>query len=382
MGKQIVILGAGFGGLEAATSLREQLLDEHTITLIDRKDHFYIGFKKLEVMFGRSSADGVKSYYRDLAADGVSFVQDNIETIDTVGRKVHTTRDTFPFDILIVALGTDLAPDLTPGLVEGGHEFYSLEGAARLYPALESFTGGSVMLSVLGAPYKCPPAPYEAMFLLHDYFQRRGIRDSVVLKMLDPAPKPLPVAPNAAPEILARFEERDIQLYSGHKVTGLDVEAQAALIDGREAIPYDLFIAVPLHRPPQVVRDSDLGNGGWIRVDPGNLKTEFENVYAVGDVTTIPVGAGAVPKAGAFAEGGAKVVVSHIVHDLTGEGTPQVFDGVGACYLEFGEDQVAQISANFLGKAAPDVRLDAPTAERRIEKEQFEDIRLARWFKR
>ena len=378
----IVILGAGFGGLEAATGLREALGPEHTITLIDRRDYFYIGFKKLEVMFGRNTADGVKSYYRNLAAKGVAFVQDTITEIDVGARQVRTGANTFPYDTLVVALGADLAPELTPGFAEGGHEFYSLEGAARLFPALEAFTSGTLLLSVLGVPYKCPPAPYEAAFLLHDYFRRRGSRDQVEIKMLIPGPKPLPVAPNAAGEIRARFAERDIRLLTEHKVTALDPVAREAMVEGMGPLPYDLFVGVPLHRPPQVVRASELGNGGWIRVDPRTLETAFAGVYAVGDVTAIPVGNAAVPKAGAFAEAGAKVVVSRIVHDLTGRGTPQTFDGVGACYLEFGEDQVAEISANFLGKPAPEVRLEEPSPERRAEKQAFEDVRLARWFRR
>ena len=383
MDKEILILGAGFGGLEAASGLSEKLDPSHRITLIDKTDHFYIGFSKFEVMFGRQSAEQVKAYYTDLAHERVNFVQDTIEAIDLERKTVRTREDAFSYDYLIVALGAELAPELTLGFVEDGQEFYSLEGAQRLYPVLDAFTSGTVVLSVFGAPYKCPPAPYEATFLLHDFYRHKGVRDQIEIKMLIPAAVPLPVAPGAAEEVRRRFAERGIELLTEHKVTALTPGEKRAVVAGRDPIPYDLFIGVPLHRPPQVVRESALGQGpgGWIRANRETLATPFENVYAIGDVTAIPVGDGAVPKAGAFAEDAAKVVVNNIVHQITGEGGPATFEATGACYLEFGEGNVAQISANFLGQEEPQVALEEPSAELRASKERFKDERIERWFR-
>jgi sulfide:quinone oxidoreductase len=281
-----------------------------------------------------------------------------------------------------VALGAELAPELTPGFPEGGYEFYSLEGADRLYPVLDGFTSGTILLSIFGAPYKCPPAPYEAAFQLHDFYRRKGVREQVAIKMLIPAPVPLPVAPGAAEEVGRRFAERGIELLTQHKVTALDPAGNQALIAGHEPMAYDLFIGVPLHRPPAVVRDSALGQGGWIRVNRDNLATGFENVYAVGDVTAIPVGERAVPKAGAFAEDAAKVVVSDIVYRITGQGRPKKFEAVGTCFLEFGDENVAQISANYLGQEEPQVALEEPSATLRESKDHFKDDRIRRWFGR
>jgi len=383
MGEEILILGAGFGGLEAATGLSEALDASHRITLVDKTDHFYVGFSKFEVMFGRQSAEQVKAYYADLAHERVNFVQDTVEAIDPVQKTVRTREDAFNYDYLIVALGADLAPELTPGFVEDGQEFYSLEGAARLYPVLDAFTSGTILLSIFGSPYKCPPAPYEAAFLLHDFYRHKGVRDQVHIKMLIPAAVPLPVAPGAADEVRRRFAERDIELLTEHKVTALDPGTKRALVAGRQPLSYNLFIGVPHHRPPQVVRESALGQGpgGWIRVNRENLSTQFENVYAIGDVTVVPVGDRAVPKAGAFAEDAAKVVVNNIVHQITGRGRPSKFEATGACYLEFGEGNVAQISANFLGQEEPQVALEEPSAELRESKERFKDDRIKRWFR-
>ncbi len=177
MVKDILILGAGFGGLEASTSLREKLDDSFNITLIDKNEFFTIGFTKFDVMFGRRSAEEVKSYYKNIAGDGINFVKDTIELIDPENNLVKTQRSEFSYDFLIIALGADLAPDAIPGFVKGGYEFYSLQGAQKLYPLINNFKSGTILISIFNKPYKCPPAPYEAALLLHDYFVEKGMRE-------------------------------------------------------------------------------------------------------------------------------------------------------------------------------------------------------------
>lgn len=381
MGKEILILGAGFGGLEAASILSEGLDSSFRITLIDKNDHFIIGFSKFEVMFGRQTAGQVKAHYANLAHERVTFIRDTIELIDPERQVVKTRQATFGYDYLIVALGAELAPEATPGFVEGGYEFYSLAGAERLYPVLEGFTAGTILLSVFGKPYKCPPAPFEAAFQLHDFFTARDRRQAIELKMLIPAPVPMPNAQGATEQIRRRFLERNITLLTEHKVTGLDPAARLAQVQGREPLAYDLFIGVPLHRAPRVVRESALGNGGWIKVNRENLATAFENVYAIGDVTQIPAGERAVPKAGAFAEAAARVVAGDILHKITGQERPPAFEAAGVCFLEFGGGQVAQVSANYLGGPEPQSRLEGPSEALRAGKKQFEHERLRRWFR-
>jgi sulfide:quinone oxidoreductase len=381
MNKHILILGAGFGGLEAATSLREELPADYTITLVDRNDHFLIGFSKFDVLFGRYGAEQVKAYYHDLAAEGVHFIRNEITRIDPVERRVYTTDHAFTYDYLIIALGADVAPELTPGFAEGGYEFYTLAGAERLHGVIRDFAGGDILLCILGQPYKCPPAPYEAAFQLRDFFLRRGISDRVGIKVLVPTPVALPVAPGADQEVKRRFAAREIELYTQHGVTAIDPARKVAVLPNGNMMAYDLFVGVPVHRPPAVVRESPLGNGSWIPVDPFTLQTGFTNVFAVGDVTHVPVGAQAVPKAGAFAETAARVVVSQIVYRETGRGEVQRYEAQGTCYLEFGDDEVAQISANFLGGNAPVVKLDQPSQQLREEKERFRNDRLERWFR-
>ncbi len=207
------------------------------------------------------------------------------------------------------------------------------------------------------------------------------MQDTIELIILIPEPVPLPIAQEASVEIERRLAARDIELLKQHKVIEIKPDTKKAIIEAKDPLGYDLFVGVPIHKTPQVVRESVLGQHGWIPVNKVNLETSLENVYAVGDVTKIPVGKFAVPKAGAFAETGARVVVNDILNKIYSENNPVKFEGMGSCYLEFGAGQVAKLNANFLGKAQPEVRLDGPSAEFRPDKQNFEKDRIAKWFK-
>ncbi len=381
MVKDILILGAGFGGLEASTSLREKLDDSFNITLIDKNEFFTIGFTKFDVMFGRRSAEDVKSYYKNIKGDGIIFVKDTIELIDPENKIVKTQRSEFLYDFLIIALGADLSPDAIPGFVEGGYEFYSLQGAQKLYPVINNFKSGTILISIFNKPYKCPPAPYEAALLLHDYFLEKRIRGNVQINVLIPGPTPLPVAPNVSSQIEKLLEDKDIKLYKKHKVVGLDPDKKIALIENNDSVKYDLFLGIPIHVPPKVVRESAVGNNGWISVNKDNLETKYTNVYAVGDVINIPVGEHAVPKAGAFAESAAQIVVSDILAKINNEKNNSRFDGTGICYIEVGDGKVAELNANILGGKEPIVELNGPEQVFRRKKELFEKDRIKKWFK-
>jgi len=170
----IVILGAGFAGLELSTLLSEALGDDAGVTLIDENDAFLFGYSKLDVMFGRAALGDVRLPYADFAKPGVLFLRETITAIDPDARRVTTNAGVHEADVLVVALGADYDFDATPGLVEGGSEFYSAVGAERLRGVLPGFTRGRAIVGVCGAPFKCPPAPSEAALLLHDYLSERG----------------------------------------------------------------------------------------------------------------------------------------------------------------------------------------------------------------
>jgi sulfide:quinone oxidoreductase len=361
--------------------LKEELNASADITLIDKNDSFFIGFTKFDVMFGRRSSEEVKSYYKDLAIEGINFVQDSIEKIDPDNKIVKTSSADFSYDYLIVALGADLAPEAIPGFVDGGFEFYSLGGAENINPVISNFESGTLLISIFSKPYKCPPAPYEAAFQLHDLFVKKEIRDNINMKMLIPGPIPLPIAKTVSTEIERLLKERNIELLKKHKVVELNPDKKVAIVENNDPVSYDLFIGIPVHKPPQVVRESALGNNGWISVNKEILETSFENVYAIGDVTSIPVGEFAVPKAGALAEDAANVVADDIISKIQKGKKTYIYNATGSCYLEFGSGEVAKINTNFLGDLEPQVTLEGPSTEFRIDKENFENERIKKWFK-
>src|SRR5579862_9207677 len=156
---KVVVLGAGFGGLELCTILSKAMGDSLDLVLIDKEDSFVFGFSKLDVMFGRATLDAVRIPYGTIMKPGVTFRQETIVAIDPRARRVTTNRDTYDAEILVVALGADYDAGATPGLA--GNEFYSVKGALHMREVLPTFSKGSAIVGVTSVPFKCPPAPSE-----------------------------------------------------------------------------------------------------------------------------------------------------------------------------------------------------------------------------
>jgi sulfide:quinone oxidoreductase len=377
--KRVVVLGAGFGGLELASRISDEFGGEFEgdveVVLIDRADGFVFGFAKLDVLFGRKSADEVRHRYRDLARPGVRFVRAEVVSIDAEARRVVTDAGPFDGDALVVALGAELHPEQTPGLVEAGEEFYTLEGAVAARAALDRFEGGRVLIGVTSTPYKCAPAPSEAAFLLHDELVARGLRDRSEITLVVPMPKPVPPSPPASAAILERFQSLGIGFRPERIIQGLDPERRVAVLSDGEELPFDLFLGVPRHRAPRVVVDAGLTVDGWIPADPATLETTFPGVYALGDIANT-----GAPKAGAFAEGQAAIAAARIAARLRGEDPTAEYSGTGACFLEFGAGEVARVEGAFTPGQPPQGGLSGPTAEIAAGKVEFSVSRISRWF--
>jgi sulfide:quinone oxidoreductase len=372
---RIVILGAGFGGLELASLLSAEFGPDAGVVLIDKADGFVFGFSKLDVMFGRTTAEHVLHPYADVVKPGVRFVRAEIRSIDPVARRVTTDGETFQADILVVALGADLDPAATPGLAEGGHEFYTLAGAFGLRDVLARFAGGRVVVGVTSTPFKCPPAPSETALLMHDYLRERGLGDRSQVSLVMPLGVPIPPSPKASQVLLAAFAERGISWYPERLVRALDPDRKAALLSDGSELPYDLFLGVPAHRPPEVVVEAGMTVDGWIPVNPETLEARYPEVYAVGDVTSV-----GTPKAGVFAEGQAAVVAQQIGARLGGTGPPSGYDGRGICYLEVGRGMIAKVDVTFVSGQAPAGDLDGPSPGLVADKAEFGSDRSRRWF--
>jgi sulfide:quinone oxidoreductase len=372
---RILVLGAGFGGLELATILSDALGDEAGVTLVDASDAFVFGYAKLDVMFGRSTPESVRIPYSQFRKPGVRFLRETVTSIDPVARRVTTDVGVHEADVLVVALGADYDFDATPGLAEGGNEFYSVAGAERLRELIPTFERGRAIVGVCGAPFKCPPAPSEAALLLHDSLVQRGVRDDCEISLVMPFGTPVPPSPDTSAALLEAFAERGIAFVSGRRVAALDPRRGVVVLDDGEELPYDLFLGVPRHRAPRVVLESGLAEEGYVPVDSRTLETRAPDVYAVGDVATV-----GVPKAGVFSEGEARVVAAALVARVGGGDAPEGYGGRGSCYVEFGAGRVGRVDVDFLSGPKPTGAFREPSVAIASEKHEFGSSRGTRWF--
>ncbi len=374
--RRILVLGAGFGGLELATTLSEALGDAVAVTLIDKADAFVFGYAKLDVMFGRKAPADVRLPYSALAKPGVRFLQETVAAIDPVAKRVRTDAAEHEADVLVIALGADYDYDATPGLAKYGNEFYSLAGAERLAGIVAEIREGEIVVGVCGAPFKCPPAPSEAALLMHDLLCARGVRERCRITLAMPFQKPVPPSPETSEALLGAFAERGIEFVASRRVAALDGERKQVVLDDGGALPYDIFLGVPRHRAAAVVGDSGLTDGDYVPVEPRTLATRFPDVYAIGDVADA-----GVPKAGVFAEGGARVVAAAVIAQARGEGESSArFDGRGSCYVEFGSGRVGRVDVDFLSGPQPSGSFQAPSDALLAEKRSFGASRSGRWF--
>jgi sulfide:quinone oxidoreductase len=388
---KVVILGGGFGGLAAAHELRPLLGDNDEITLIDRSDRFHMGFAKLWDLAGiRALADGTRRLAR-LQERGIRFLQAAITAVDPTRRQVTIEGGTVTADALLVALGATANPAHLALLAgQGAHDLYDWNQLPGMRQSLGTVTAGRVVVSILGTPFKCPPAPYEAALIVDGLLRQRGVRDAVDVTVTTPQPAALPVAgPDASRFVADRLGDHGIGLLSGHPVTSVtsltsvssvtEMVAQVAFGDG-SALGYSTLLGVPGTLAPLVLRETGLvGESGWIEPDIRTFRTGFDRVYAVGDCTLVPNATGQLPKAGVFAAAEGRVAARNIAADLVG-GPEASFDGRGHCFLELPGRKVAFVEGNFLAEPAPDVHITDATEERYDRKQAYERDLLDAWL--
>lgn len=371
-GKSILILGAGIGGLIAAGELRRLLPREHRVILVEKNARHAFAPSFLWLMSGDRRPEQIARDVRQLVPPGVELVLAEAQAIDVANRAVRTSArgtgelETHPYDYLIIALGAELAPETIPGLAESAHTFYTYEGAAKLGDALQNFGGGRVAVVVSALPYKCPGAPHEGAMLIADTLRRRGLRDNVEVHLFTPEPLPMPVAGPALGEAVKQMlTDKNVSFHPLHKLTKVETATRELAFEGKDSFKYDLLAAIPPHRGPRIARDAGLTNeAGWVPVNRATLQTQHENVYALGDVTAIPIPgrwkpdvALMLPKAGVFAHAQAEVVARRIAAEITGPGAAAEFPGLGYCMLEAGESMAGFAFGNFFAEPSPQITL-------------------------
>lgn len=361
----IVVLGGGVGGLVAANELAQRLPRGHRVVLVEREARHAFAPSFLWLMTGHRRAEQITRDVASLVRPGVELVHAEARAIDVAARRVDTDRGAISYDRLVLALGAELAPETIAGLAEAAHTFYTLEGAERLRGALGDFTGGTIAVVVSALPYKCPGAPHEGAMLLSDHFRRRGLGGKVELHLFTPEPQAMPVAgPELGAAVDGMLRSRGIAFHPAHTLLAVDPAKRELAFDGNPSARYDLLIAIPPHRGPRLVREAGLANdSGWVPVDRRTLATSREGVYAIGDMTAIPIPGRwkpdvplMLPKAGVFAHDQARVVAGRIAADVAGT-TAEDFCGDGYCMLEAGDDLAGFAFGNFFAEPSPDVRL-------------------------
>jgi sulfide:quinone oxidoreductase len=377
-----LILGAGFGGITVATELRRLLGDAHEVVLIDERDEFSMGLRKLWELVGIGTiAQGSRS--RRLLADrAIDFRQASVRAIEPAARTVRCDGESWQADFLVVALGAQPRPDLVAGLAEHAHDVWEPARVPAAKAALEDFDGGRIAVVIAGAPYTCPPAPYECALLLDEWLRERGLRERTELTVSTFQPILLPNAGREGSTWLGeQLAARGIEAHAGRKVERVE-ERRVVYADGE--LEADLVFGVPPHRAPNVVAEAGLtSEGGWIAVDPGSLATGHPRVFAIGDVTQIKLANDLpLPKAGIIAEREGAQVAAAIAAEIRGEDAPAPFDGRGHCFLEMGRSTATLVEGDFFAEPQPVVRLHEPSADHAEEKRRFESDRLARWFGR
>lgn len=381
MNSNVLILGGGSGGLASAGRLKELLGDKVSVTVIDKQRYFVLGFSLLRIMTGEKSEQEVTVSKDKVSQKGIKFINTEVNMIDVKNGIVRTGQGEFGYDYLVVALGAELAPERVPGF-ESAFHMYTLEDAKKLRDALSSFRGGSIRLVVSSTPFKCPPAPYEAAMLIDDYLRRKGLRDKSDVQIFTPEPLPMPIAgPEVGNTVVSMLNEKGIGFHNNVKISIIDGSSKQIVFENGTREKYDLLIAIPPHTSPKVVRESPSladATSGWIYVNPKNMQTKHDRVYAIGDVATIKLPSGMMlPKAATFAFGQAEIVAFNIASSVLGTET-RSWDGFGECFIETGSGNAGYGSGSFYSSPKPVINLQMPSKELRERKDAWGNY----WTKR
>ena len=377
----VVVLGGGTGGLVASHRLRRELPLEDRVVLVERDVVYRFAPSFLWVLTGQRRPEQLSTDLTRVTRRGIELVHADALWIDTHAAQVETSRGTIAYDRLVIALGAELAPEVVPGFAEAALTPYTLEGALECARALATFEGGRVAVLVSRLPYKCPAAPYETAFLTEAQLRKRGVRASV--DVYSPEPYPMPTAGPVLGEALrGMLERRGIGFHPGRDIERIEADARELVFGDGEHVPFDLLLGVPPHRAPALVRESSLAaDTGFLPTDPATLATKVDGVFAIGDVTMIPIAGGKfLPKAGVFAHRQAEVVGRRIGAERRGSAAGAVFDGKGSCFVELGDGIAAYASGDFYAGEGPRVRLRRPGRHWHLAKVAFEKYWLRRWF--
>lgn len=330
--------------MAAARTLRQGLNDRHKVILIEQNSEVYFQPSLLWLMVGRRKKQEITRQTRQMQAAGADVVCSEARTVD-ITKKTVRTKDgqTYSFDQLILATGAIATKPNTKELARAGHNLYTVDGALAINAAIKNFKGGEIVIVVTSLPYRCPPAVYEAAFLLNEWFTKVGSRDSVNISIHTPEVSPFQQTGTKVGQAFSKkLQKHKISLHTEQRFKNVDPVKKIIYFEAGE-VPYDLLIYIPRHITPGVISNSGLsGETGWVSVDPFTLETCHQDIYAIGDVNHILLPSGlAMPKVGAFAHFQSLVVADNILTKLGHKPPARFFGGKSACVIETGSTAFA-----------------------------------------
>jgi sulfide:quinone oxidoreductase len=386
---RVLVLGGGFGGIAAATRLRE-LRPDVDVVLVDRRRDFVMGLRKTWEAVGIAPmAEGARPL-AGLRDRGIDVRQAPIEVIDPANRRARVEGAWIEADALVVALGAELAPGAVPGLVEHGIDAWDRAGAPRVAAALESLVGRTrgrpahVAVGIFGTPYACPPGPFELALLARDRLAALGVEARI--EVFGPTPIALPaMGPVQSAKLVALLEAAAIPFRAERKAIAVEPGLVRFADAAQDPIAFDVLLAVPPHRVPRLLVEAGLApEGGWVPVDGRTLETAIPGVSAIGDCTVVKLSTGMpLAKAGMFAEAEGLAVAERLAATVgrPGATATATFDGRTVCFAEVGGGRAVRIEADFFAPK-PGARMGAPSRTAMAGKRAFETDRLRAWFGR
>lgn len=375
----ILILGGGTGGLMTAHFLRKKLGSNCRIIVFEKEEKNIFAPSLLWLMVGKRKPKDVYRSTKLIAKKGIELVLGNIEKVNPENKSVLVNGKEYQGDYLIVSLGA--AQQDVPSLSGKGFDFFSLDGAASFYAALQQFKGGKIAVLISSLPFKCPAAPYEAAMLIETAIRNKGIRDKTEIAVYTPELMPMPVAgKELAAAVKQMLESKGIKYFPEHQFTESD--SKSLSFSNGNRFSFDLLAYTPKHSCPVVIANTSMvSKSGWIEVNRNTMETGFSNVFAIGDITFIPLELGKpLPKAGVFAHYQAEVVANNIAEKIKGGSNMKTFNGSGQCFLEMGDSKAGYAGGNFYGSPLPLVKMKKPGYWWHLTKVMFEKYWFYKYF--
>jgi sulfide:quinone oxidoreductase len=347
--KTLLILGAGTGGTMAANRLASRLdMQEWRIVIVDKDETHYYQPGFLFIPFGVYRPQDVVKTKRNLLPNQVEVIFAGVELIEPDKNQVTLSNGkNINYDYMIVATGCDIHPEETPGMTDNWHktvfDFYTFEGASKLFEFFEKWQGGRLVLNVAEMPIKCPVAPLEFMFLADWYFTKRGIRNKVELTYATPLPGAF-TKPTCSIMLAQVLKRKNINIIPEFNIMEVDNDKQVIRSYDETDVPYDVFVSIPVNKGADLIKRSGMGDSlNFIPTNKHTLQTDkYPNIFIIGDAGNVPAS-----KAGSVAHFMLDILEKNLLSHIRGQEMTARFDGHANCYIETGFDQAVLIDFNF-----------------------------------